>query len=86
MTMTVKLDPTLEERLRQRCAAMGVPASQVIREALRQWLDRAPEVQASAFALGQDLFGRHAGEADLASTRKRALADAWDDKHTGRRN
>ena len=34
MTMTVKLDPVLEERLRQHCAALGRPASELIREKL----------------------------------------------------
>lgn len=78
MTMTVKLDAALEQRLRQCCASLGVPASQVIREALVAWLDNAgPQAPASAFALGQDLFGRHAGPADLATDRKQALAEAW---------
>lgn len=80
MTMTVKLDAALEQRLRQRCAALDVPASQVIREALVQWLDSMPEPAPSAHALGEDLFGRHAGPADLASQRKAALADVWADK------
>lgn len=84
MTMTVKLDPTLEQRLRQRCAAQGVPASQVIREALVQWLDKQPEPGLSAHALGADLFGRHAGPADLAANRKQALGDIWAGKQAAR--
>ena len=82
MTMTVKLDPALEQRLRQRCTALGMPASQVIRAALVDWLDREAAPQPSAFALGQDLFGRHAGAVDLATGRKQALAQAWADKHS----
>ena len=84
MTMTVKLDPALEQRLRQRCAAQGVPASQVIREALVQWLDRQPEAEPSAHALGADLFGRHAGPADLAMGRKQALSDIWAERLANR--
>lgn len=80
MTMTVKLDAALEARLRRHCAALDVPASQVIREALVQWLERAPESQPSAYALGADLFGRHAGPADLAGSRKPSLAELWADK------
>ncbi len=85
MTMSFKLDPTLEQRLRQRSAALGRPASAIIREALQAWLDGAPEAPASAYALGRDLFGRHAGPADLASRRKQAATEVWDEKDAARR-
>lgn len=85
MTMSFKLDPTLEQRLRQRSAALGRPASEIIREALQAWLDGVPEAPASAYALGCDLFGRHAGPADLASRRKQATAEVWDEKDAARR-
>lgn len=84
MTMTVKLEPALEQRLRQRCVVRGVSASQVIREALVQWLDRQAEALPSAHALGADLFGRHAGPADLATRRKQALGEIWADKLAAR--
>lgn len=84
MTMTVKLPPLLEQSLRQRSAALGRPASELIREALQAYLDSAPMPRPSAYAVGEDLFGRHGGPADLASTRKRALADVWAAKHSGR--
>ena len=85
MTATVKLDPQLEERLRQRAAGSGRSTSEVIRAALQAYLDQ-PERAAprSAFELGADLFGRHSGPADLAQGRKRAVADAWAQRH-GRR-
>ena len=84
MTMTVKLDAVLEQRLRQRCAVQGVSASQVIREALAQWLDRQADTAPSAHALGADLFGRHAGPADLATRRKQVLGEIWADKLAAR--
>ena len=84
MTMTVKLDPTLEQRLRQRSAALGRPASEIIREALQAWLLSSPEPETSAYALGSDLFGRHRGPADLAARRKQGAADLWADKHAAR--
>jgi Arc/MetJ-type ribon-helix-helix transcriptional regulator len=84
MTVTVKLDPALEERLRQRAASRDITTSDVIRAALAAYLDddgrRAAEPP-SAFALGQGLFGRHGGADDLAANRKQALAQAWGDKH-----
>jgi hypothetical protein len=84
MTMTVKLAPALEQSLRQRSAALGRPASELIREALQAYLDTAPVQRPSAYALGEDLFGKHRGPPDLASTRKGALTDAWAAKHRGR--
>jgi plasmid stability protein len=85
MTMTVKLDPVLEQRLRQRSATSGRPASEIIREALQAWLAATPETQASAYALGSDLFGRHSGPAALSTTRKQAAAEVWAGKHAARR-
>ena len=81
MTMTVKLDPLLEQRLRQHSAALGRPASELIREALVAYLDHSATEPPSAYALGSDLFGRFSGPADLAAGRKMALADVWGRKH-----
>ena len=85
MTVTVKLDVPLEERLRQRAASTGRSTSDVIRAALQFYLDQ-PERAAprSAFELGAELFGRHHGAADLAQGRKRAVADAWAQRHARR--
>lgn len=84
MTMTVKLDAALEQRLRMRSAATGRPASEIIREALLAWLARTPEAETSAYALGADLFGRHSGPADLAGRHRQAAAQAWADKQARR--
>ena len=84
MTMTVKLDPALEQRLRRQSAALGRPASELIREALLAYLDTSPAQPPSAYALGSDLFGRFSGPADLASRRKSAVAEVWGRKHAGR--
>jgi Arc/MetJ-type ribon-helix-helix transcriptional regulator len=85
MTVTVKLDLSLEERLRQRAASTGRSTSEVIRAALQAYLDQ-PEraLPRSAFDLGADLFGRHRGPADLAQDRKQAAADAWSARHARR--
>lgn len=85
MTVTVKLEASLEEQLRQRAARTGRTTSEVIRAALQAYLEQ-PEAAAprSAFELGADLFGRHRGTADLAQGRKRLLAEAWEQRHAGR--
>ena len=84
MTTTVKLPPELEQSLRQRCAADGRSISDVMRDALLAYLASAPAGTASAWSLGADLFGRHAGPADLATARRQHLGDAWGDKHARR--
>ena len=85
MTMTIKLAPEMEQELRRRSAALGRPASALIREALAQYLSGDMPAERSAFALGADLFGRHRGAPDLAEQRKRHVADAWAEKHAARR-
>lgn len=83
MTITVKFPAPLEADLRRYAEAQGTATSLVVREAVAQYLLRAQADGAlpSAAALGDDLFGRYSGPADLASQRKAALADAWGDKH-----
>jgi hypothetical protein len=52
---------------------------------LHEYLDGADRaLQRSPYELGEGLFGRHHGSADLASQRKALLADAWADKHARR--
>ncbi len=80
MTMTVKLDTVLEQRLRRQSAALGLTASALIRQALVAYLDSSAAQPLSPYALGSDLFGRFSGPADLASNRKAALAEAWGQK------
>ena len=84
MTTTVKLPPELEQSLRQHCAAEGRSISDVMRDALVAYLASVPTTPASPWALGADLFGRHAGPADLATARRQHPADAWGDKHARR--
>jgi plasmid stability protein len=85
MTMTVKLPAALEQGLRQRSAALGRPASELMRDALRAYLAQAKAPATSAFALGQDLFGRHVGPVDLAENRKELIAEVWAEKVDARK-
>jgi Arc/MetJ-type ribon-helix-helix transcriptional regulator len=83
MTTTVKLPHTLEDSLRERCTSEGRSISEVMRDALVMYLATAPKGVASAFELGQDLFGRSyapgLGIMDLASNRKAHAASVWDE-------
>ena len=80
MTMTIKLAPEMEQQLRRRSAALGRPASALIREALAVYLVSTSAETPSAHALGADLFGKYAGPADLASERKAMVLEAWDER------
>lgn len=85
MTVTIKLEAGLEEQLRQRASATGCTTSDVVRSALQAYLALDPKgPPRSAFELGTEFFGRHRGPADLAQDRKRALADAWAQRHSRR--
>ena len=83
MTATVKLPEGLEAALRLRCEQEGRSLSEVMRDALSAYLANDP-TPASAWSLGQDLFGRHRGQADLAEHRKRALGELYEQKHQRR--
>lgn len=84
MTTTVKLPDPLEKSLRQRCAQEGRSISEVMRDALTAYLAQ-PALNASAFALGEGVFGRFSGPMDLAETRKSQGLEAWESKQ-GRRS
>ncbi len=82
MTVTIKLEAPLEERLRQRAAATGRSTSDVIRAALRAYLDQPEQASMrSAFELGAATLRRHRGAADLAAARREALAELRAAKH-----
>ncbi|MGH8675357.1 MAG: CopG family transcriptional regulator [Burkholderiales bacterium] len=72
MTLTVKLDPDLEQTLARRSAERGVPKSTVVKEALVEYLAREP---VSAYEAGRDLFGRHgSGDGKLSARRREEYA------------
>lgn len=83
MTATVKLPAQLEQSLRQRCLQEGRSMSEIIRDALTAYLSQAPSV-ASAWTLGEGVFGRFSGPADLAEQRKSELLSVWTDKQARR--
>ncbi len=83
MTLTVKLEPAMEQALARRSAERGVPKSVVVKQALAEYLAREP---VSAYEAGKDLFGRHgSGERDLSVRRRERYAELIDAKHRRRR-
>ena len=83
MTLTVKLDPVMEQALARRSAERGVPKSVVVKQALAEFLSREP---VSAYEAGKGLFGRHgSGERELSVRRRERYAELIDAKHSRRR-
>ena len=72
-TITVKLPPRLDSRLRQAVARRRSSRSALVREALESHLRDAPDRarEESCLALAQDLAGSLAGPRDLSSNRGR---------------
>jgi len=83
MTLTVKLDPELEQTLARRSAERGVSKSTVVKEALVEYLAREP---VSPYQAGKDLFGRHgSGHGKLSVERREQYAAIVDAKRRRRR-
>jgi len=83
MTLTVKLEPELEQALARRCQLGGVSKSVIVKRALSEFLAKEPP---SAFEAGKDLFGRHgSGTSDLSTRRREYYAELVDAKHRRRR-
>ncbi len=80
MTLTIKLEPDLEKALGARSAALKQPKSVLVRDALRAYLNQS----ASPYELGRDLFAQHDGPRDLATKRKKHLAEVLGDKRRSR--
>ena len=56
MTLTVRLEPQLEDQLEDYCRLEGATKSAVVTEALRQYLNTLQQSR-TPYELGADLFG-----------------------------
>lgn len=89
MTLTVKLDDELNRAVRQYALARGETTSQVVREALAEYLVKRAAPKPSAYELGKDLFGavgpEGGGPSDLASRRKEIYLEVLEQRDAERR-
>lgn len=75
MSISIRLEKSIEEALRQRLLQLGMPLSEFIREAIREKLSREEETP-NPYELGKHLFGRYgSGRDDLSSNRKAILKE-----------
>lgn len=81
MSLSIRLDKTLEESLRRRLQVDGISLSDFIREAIRDKLSRE-DAKPSPYDLGKQLFGRYgSGRDDLSTNRKALLREKLNAKH-----
>jgi RHH-type rel operon transcriptional repressor/antitoxin RelB len=70
MTVSLRLEETLEAELRRRLAQDGTSLSDFIRQAILEKLERESQ-PTDPYILGRGLFGRHAsGEPDRSQRRR----------------
>ena len=85
MTLTVRLTPHLQAQLDKYCKARGTTKTHVVTELLSQHLSASPKRAKTAYQLARefDIVGRYAsGRGDLASNRKKILAEKLRAKHS----
>lgn len=58
MTITLRIEPELQEALDQAARRAGITRSAFVRRCIREALE-ARKQQATPWELGKDLFGRH---------------------------
>jgi Arc/MetJ-type ribon-helix-helix transcriptional regulator len=81
MSISIRLDKSVEESLRQRLQSEGISLSNFIREAVCEKLSRY-ENRPTPYELGEHFFGRYnSGCDDLSSNRKALLREKLNAKH-----
>jgi DNA-nicking Smr family endonuclease len=79
--LTTRLTSSEEKKLTEYCEQNGLSKSQVVKEALAQYLAKKSEV--SAYDSGQDLFGAASSNVtDLSTTYKNRLKKMLNEKHS----
>lgn len=79
--LTTRLTISEEKKLTEYCKQNGLSKSQVVKEALAQYLSKKSAV--SAYESGQDLFGADSSnDTDRSTTYKKRLKKMLDEKHS----
>jgi hypothetical protein len=72
--ITLRLDPQLEQLLKNTAENLGLSKSELIRRSIFDYIGRLKNQ--NAWDTGQDLFGKHAsGRSDLSARRKKLVKD-----------
>ncbi len=77
---SIRLNKELENSLGQLSEKEGVSKSDIIREALAEYLERK-NIEATPWELGENIFGKYgSGRNDLSVNRKKILREKIRDK------
>jgi len=72
--ITLRLDPTLEQKISNVAKNLGLSKSELVRKSLVEYLTKVNNQ--NAWEAGQDLFGKYAsGKGNLSSERKELLKE-----------
>jgi predicted DNA-binding protein len=75
MTITIRLEPELQEAIDRAAQAQGMTRSELVRECLQHYLEQQQK-RPTPWELGKDLVGRFAsGKSDLSVRRKEILRE-----------
>ena len=81
MSISVRLDKTLEQALRMQAARAEVAVSDFIREAIKEKLART-ESAVTPYELGKDSFGKYSSDqSELSANRKRLIRERLHAQH-----
>ena len=86
MTLTVRLPDALQTQLREKLDAEDIKASDFVRAAIAEKLEREPvnkpiKQKLGPYELGKDVFGCYDGPEDLSTNRKAYIAEYLNAKH-----
>jgi hypothetical protein len=86
MTISIRLDPTLERKLEAAALLEGVSKSEFVRRCLEKQLDAAPIDRAKlAWELGKELFDKYgSGRSDVSQNDEKILREIFDAKRRRR--
>lgn len=84
MTISIRLEKSLETILRTQVEAKNASLSAYVRDAILEKMERDKAIKPDPFELGKNVFGRyHSGQGNRSSDRKRILKEKLRAKHRG---
>ena len=80
---SVRLDPQLQEKVRQTAAGKGLTQSEIYRQALTEYFERKETEATNRYddPFYDDIFGVGEGPADLSRRHKEYFAEIMDEKY-----
>ena len=80
---SVRLDPQIQEKVRQAAAAKGVTQSEIYRQALTKYFERESEEKPSRYddPFYDDIFGAIEGPHDMAARSGETYKEIMDEKY-----